>query len=142
MPALVEQLRARLGVEAVHGLERVPEHRPERAWRIAEPALPEMTREATRETPKLVAPHVITVPSRRPLWLLGAPQLLESPRGRPQQDGPLELSAGPERIESGWWDGDDARRDYYVAKDRHGSRLWIYRECDGARRWFLHGIFG
>jgi hypothetical protein len=31
-------------------------------------------------------------------------------------------------------------------KDPHGAHLWIYRECTGecagARKWFLHGIFG
>jgi protein ImuB len=50
--------------------------------------------------------------------------------------------AGPERIESGWWDGDDARRDYFVAEDPRGCRLWVFRERDGRRRWYLHGIFG
>jgi protein ImuB len=63
-------------------------------------------------------------------------------RGRPRHDGPLELLSGPERIESGWWDGADVRRDYYVAGDRHGMRLWIYREHADPARWFLHGIFG
>jgi protein ImuB len=52
------------------------------------------------------------------------------------------LLAGPERIESGWWDGADVQRDYYIASDRHGARLWIYRECAGTKPWFLHGIFG
>ena len=52
------------------------------------------------------------------------------------------MLAGPERIESGWWDGGDVQRDYYIARRADGARLWIYRECGGARRWFLHGIFG
>jgi protein ImuB len=52
------------------------------------------------------------------------------------------LLAGPERIESGWWDGADARRDYYVAGDTRGARLWVYRECLGTQKWYLHGIFG
>ena len=39
MPALIEHLRARLGADAVYGIARVPEHRPENAWRVAEPAL-------------------------------------------------------------------------------------------------------
>jgi protein ImuB len=56
--------------------------------------------------------------------------------------GRLDLLRGPERIESGWWDGADATRDYYVARDPQGSLLWIYRECEGARRWFLQGVFG
>jgi protein ImuB len=84
----------------------------------------------------------VSAPFRRPLWLLHAPQELDSQRGRPRRGGALELLGGPERIESGWWDGADARRDYYVAGDTRGARLWIYRECVGARRWFLHGIFG
>ena len=40
VPQLIERLRARLGTEAVYGLCLVPEHRPESAWRVAEPALP------------------------------------------------------------------------------------------------------
>ena len=39
MPALVEHLRARLGAQAVYGIRRVSEHRPERAWRMAEPVI-------------------------------------------------------------------------------------------------------
>ena len=36
----------------------------------------------------------------------------------------LELLAGPERIESGWWDGADVQRDYYVAQ-----RCGMARAC-------------
>ena len=81
-------------------------------------------------------------PFRRPLWLLHAPQELDSQRGRPRHGGALELLAGPERIESGWWDGADVQRDYYARERRARRALWIYRECAGARKWFLHGIFG
>jgi len=81
-------------------------------------------------------------PFRRPLWLLHTPRELDSQRGRPRNGGALQLLAGPERIESGWWDGADVRRDYYVASDSRGARLWVYRQCTGARKWFLHGIFG
>jgi len=130
MPALIEQLRARLGAAAVYGLARVSEHRPENAWRVAEPALAAAVAQPRAETP------------RRPLWLLHAPQPLESQRGRPRHQGVLELLAGPERIESGWWDGADIQRDYYVASTAGGARLWIYRECTRQKRWFLHGLFG
>ena len=136
MPALIEHLRARLGADAVYGLRGVPEHRPENAWRVAEPAL----------APVVSAAHgseaSACMPFRRPPWLLHAPQELDSQRGRPRHGGALQLLAGPERIESGWWDGADVQRDYYVASDTRGARLWIYRECGGARQWFLHGIFG
>ena len=54
----------------------------------------------------------------------------------------MSLVSGPERIESGWWDGEDVQRDYFVAEDRSGLRLWVFRERAGERRWFLHGIFG
>ncbi len=133
MPALVEQLRARLGAEAVYGIRRVAEHRPEKAWRVSEPSLEQV---AAVETGEALAHD----PFGRPTWLLASPVALEAPRGRPRHGGPLELLTGPERIESGWWDGGDLRRDYYVARDPQGARLWIYRE--GTRGWYLHGIFG
>jgi protein ImuB len=136
MPALIEHLRARLGADAVYGLGRVPEHRPENAWRVGEPALaPVVSKVSTGDSS-------VGAPFRRPLWLLHVPQELDSQRGRPRRGGALELLDGPERIESGWWDGADVRRDYYVAGDARGARLWIYRECVGAGKWFLHGIFG
>jgi protein ImuB len=144
MPALIEHLRARLGADAVYGLRGVPEHRPETAQAVAEPALAPVV-----STPR-VGPGAgpddgktsTSLPFRRPLWLLHAPQELGSQRGRPRHGGPLQLLAGPERIESGWWDGADVQRDYYVASDTRGARFWIYRECMGARKWFLQGIFG
>jgi protein ImuB len=134
MPALIEHLRARLGADAVYGLCRVSEHRPEHAWRVAEPAL---------STLKPIADQPCRwSPFRRPLWLLHAPQELDVRASRPQYSGALELLAGPERIESGWWDGADIQHDYYVARDARNAQLWIYRECTKQQRWFLHGVFG
>ena len=49
-------------------------------------------------------------------------------------------SWGPERIETGWWRGQDVRRDYYVVATDAGTRLWIFRRRDD-ERWFLHGSF-
>jgi protein ImuB len=127
VPALVERLQARLGPGRVRGLAQVAEHRPEAAWHYRElgvgagagcgPALD------------------------RPLWLLVAPELLTLRAGRPCWGGPLTVISGPERIESGWWDGRDVRRDYYVMADRDGLRVWVFRERGGGRRWFLHGLF-
>ena len=60
---------------------------------------------------------------------------------RPWQQGGLEILDGPERIESGWWDDADCRRDYYLARHSAGPRLWIFRDLvSGA--WYLHGLFG
>jgi protein ImuB len=79
----------------------------------------------------------------RPAWLLAEPQPLEGDE-QPRYEGPLEIEEGPERIESGWWDGGDVRRDYFVAASPTGELAWIYRDHrygvdDG--EWFLHGVF-
>jgi protein ImuB len=129
-PHLLERLRARLGTAAVHGLQVVAGHRPEKSWQVRE------TAEA--------ASHAM-VPWRaaqRPLWLLPQPQLLTEQAGWPQRDGPLQLAADIERIESGWWDGQEIARDYYRARDAHGVQLWIFRERAQPHRWYLHGLFG
>jgi protein ImuB len=73
--------------------------------------------------------------------LLAEPQRLAG-RERPRYEGALELEEGPERIESGWWDGRDVQRDYYVARTQAGTRLWVFRERAAEGRWFLHGVFG
>ena len=51
------------------------------------------------------------------------------------------LLAGPQRIEGGWWDGNDVMRDYFVAADAQGRRFWIFRERGTQSTWFLQGIF-
>jgi protein ImuB len=130
---LIERLRARLGDGALHGLTVLEGHRPERTWAVsAPPELDARTRAAAVAIP--------AVP--RPLWLLPAPQPLPERAGLPQRRGPLTLVSEPERIESGWWDGGDIARDYYVACDAHGVRLWVFRERRAPHGWFLHGIFG
>jgi protein ImuB len=118
---LLERLRARLGEDAVRGLAPVADHRPERAFLLTDPR-----RRDEREPSLRFGP--------RPLWLLPLPVPLE-------REG-LTLLAGPERIETGWWDGGDVRRDYFVAEDPGGGRLWVFRTREGMRRWYLHGIFG
>jgi protein ImuB len=124
--ALLDRLRARLGESAVIGLCLVPEHRPEAAVRRIVPQT-----DRSREP--------ISLPSApRPLWLLNQPEPLVLRARLPCYHGSLALESGPERIESGWWDGGDVRRDYYVAATEQGVRLWIYRT---SRRWFLHGVF-
>ena len=77
---------------------------------------------------------------RRPLWLLAEPLALKTVADRPVFRDVLRFEDGPERIETGWWDGRDVRRDYYVAHAA-GRRLWVFRDCR-ASRWYLHGLFG
>lgn len=117
---LVERLQARLGRDAVFGISPYPDHRPEHAWRRVEPGDWD--------------PHEFVQPGPRPTWLLEKPRQLAE---NTLTGGRLVLLAGPERIACGWWDGDETRRDYFVAA-LGGATAWIYRE-DGA--WWLHGFF-
>lgn len=77
----------------------------------------------------------------RPPWLLPVPQQLPVVEHRPWYGEPLVDLSRPERIESGWWDAQPQRRDYYCARGQHsGRRLWIFQEC-ASRQWFVHGLF-
>ena len=123
---LVERLRARLGPQAVHGVAAHAEHRPEHAWRATPPG-------TTSTAPAAGA---------RPLWLLPDPQPLSEIATRPHyRENALAFLAGPERIESGWWDDDDVKRDYFVAQTSDHATLWIYRERHAPGGWYLHGVF-
>ena len=113
---LRERLRARLGDQAVQQLAALADHRPEHAWLRGEPGPP----------PALPA-------TARPGWLLAQPLPLE--QGRPR------ILAGPERIESGWWDGGDMRRDYYLVETRGGQLGWAYRRVGEAGPLILQGWF-
>lgn len=144
---LIERLQARLGSDRVHGLAKVAEHRPENASQSVAPCLPANRKSSFKglaNTPAKGHSGTAPPPGPRPLWLLPHPQALPELAGRPQRSGPLQLLAGPERIESGWWDAaeadalGDVRRDYFVAVSKRAEWLWIYR-CEAG--WFLHGIF-
>ena len=113
---------ARLGGEAVQTLRTVADHRPERAW---------STLAAQRAASPAAARAAGAAPPPRPCWLLPVPRGIEAPR---------ELLSGPERIESGWWDGADAARDYYLARDADGARLWVYHDLRSGQ-WCAHGIW-
>jgi protein ImuB len=122
---LVERLRARLGENAVQGLDVVADHRPERAWDAHKPGNGNGVR-------------IDWHPSARPLWLLCKPRPLPQVQDVPQYEGPLTRLTAAERIESGWWDGNDIGREYFVARNPAQSLLWIYRD---GRGWHLHGFF-
>jgi protein ImuB len=151
VPQFVERLRARLGADAVHGIRLVAEHRPEAAWEARDILLsshPLPKRAGGTGTGKKTMPAVpaekglaAVPPGSRPLWLLVEPRLLDG-LDCPHYEGQLEIEEGPERIESGWWDGRDVRRDYYVARTTTGVRLWVFRERCAEGRWFMHGVFG
>ena len=134
---LLDRLRARLGEAAVSGVCLVPEHRPEAAVRRVRPVPVASGSRAE------VAPGPLPA-GPRPLWLLATPEPLGQRDGRPWQGGALTFESGPERIESGWWDGAGIARDYYIARTAAGQRLWIFRDraVPQPHRWCLHGVFG
>ena len=71
----------------------------------------------------------------------GSHLTLETLKGQPGHRGKLVLENGPERIETGWWDGKDIRRDYYIARSLSGVRWWVFQDCRHST-WYLHGLFG
>lgn len=132
-PLLLERLRARLGDGAI--LEPVvsADHRPERAGTLRALDRDSGIPVASPRTGSASIGHARQLAETRPVWLL--------PRPVPLRQPPLRIVSGPERLESGWWDGGDVRRDYYVVETREGQRAWAY--CPPGRRegWMLHGWF-
>ena len=69
----------------------------------------------------------------RPTWLL--------PQPVPLRQSGLRIVSGPERLESGWWDDGDVRRDYYVLETPQGQRAWAFAAPGKRGEWMLHGWF-
>ncbi len=150
---LLERLAARMGKERVFGIAIANDHRPEKDWAPAYAGATTRHPGATTRHPGATTrhpgegrdpisprrPHAISSP--RPAWLLNRPHRLVTHDGLPSYQGELSLAAGPERIEAGWWDGEEVRRDYYVASNPRGETFWIFREHRDPGSWFLHGVF-
>lgn len=133
---LVERLRGRLGATCIYGISLVKEHRPEAAWKKSVDLFSQTSPGAA-----VISPWA----HHRPLWILPRPlPLLSTAGGFPRYHGrePLQTLSGPERIEAGWWSGEDISRDYYMAANSKGEKLWIYQNRCADRNWYLHGIFG
>jgi protein ImuB len=112
----IDRIVARVGETQVHGVKAVAEHRPEHSWATADP---------------LEKRQPLDFPDR-PLWLL--------PEPKPIQLSGMPALAGAERIESGWWDGGDVRRDYFIARTQQGAALWIFKDLRDDS-WHLHGFW-
>ena len=82
---------------------------------------------------------ISTVP--RPFMLLQHPKELSIKGGKLYNENSITIISGPERIETHWWHTSHVLRDYYMAVEQNGSRLWIYREREKERKWYLHGYF-
>lgn len=162
--ALADLLAARLGREAIHTLALQDDHRPEHAWMRQSPAAKahpmgagefamqtRRYREAFAGMPQSAGPlPALALAGSRPLWLLPAPRPVAE-----RQAETFDFLAGPERIETGWWDAAELRqsRDYFVVATPGHARCWIFRNSrpprprgrpDEARQqtlWQLHGYF-
>lgn len=124
---LRERLRARLGDRAIYRWHDTLDPRPERAQDNMIPAFL-LKGKAEREDDVALDEAL-----PRPTWLLEHPIPLRGPAP--------ELIAGPERLETGWWDGEPVRRDYYVAQTAQGQRAWIFCAAGQQGPWILHGWF-
>lgn len=164
---LVDTLSGRLGRDAVLGIRLSDNPLPEKAYRSysltdhrtrkALKRLPSKRR--GRRSPNYAANFHVPRPHdarRRPMKLLRTPiritsvGLSGSGDGCRTQtlpafrfEGQLHRVAyfwGPERIETGWWDGPTIRRDYYRIETETGYLWWVYRDLR-TDEWFLHGRF-
>ena len=123
--ACIERIRARLGSTAVWTPQCRDDHRPEHALQRSEPAAEPAAERDDGDAPAMP----------RPLWLLPQAQALAAPPA---------AALAVERIASGWGDGQDARRDYYIVEHRDAAaqlRAWVFYDRE-SKRWFLHGLWG
>lgn len=137
----LERIAARLGEERVRRPELREDHRPEWmcAWRHALPL--------DRAAAGVLAPSMHAMP--QPGFLRPEPLRLAVRGNRPCYQGELQLLLGPQRLESGWWDGDHtapaqrlALRDYWLALSEQAGLLWVFQTRLAAEpAWFLHGHF-
>lgn len=122
----LDGIRARFGSEAIVRVCMSPDHRPEQATR--------------RVILGSCQGNTVHAPKRWPLFLL--PKVVNLHAGLESQvhgEG-MKIIDGPERIESGWWDGNDVARDYYRVRLLNGSELWVFNDLRSGN-WYLQGYF-
>ena len=137
---LLNRFSSRLGKQAVVAPYLLPDPIPERSVELASVAGPSL-------------PSITTFNSRfhgldRPTALFLKPRPIEVIASIP--DGPpvvlfwrrkrIEIveCSDPERIETGWWQGEYVCRDYYRVETISGEWLWVFRRLQDGR-WFWHG---
>jgi protein ImuB len=137
---VLERLAARLGPEQVLRPHLQADHRLEWMcqWQNAALALP---------------PHAAALAAMpdgpQPTFVLPQPLKLLERAHRPCYQGDLTLLVGPQRVEGGWWDRDDAQgamrhvmRDYWVAWSERAGLLWVFQtRLNQQTAWYLHGHF-
>ena len=134
---VLERLAARLGPQRVLRPVLRDDHRQEWMchWQPAPQPLPR------KPAPAPDLPQ--------PTFVLPEPLKLAVRGNRPIYQGELQLLLGPQRVEGGWWDRDEAAgltrnvvRDYWVALSKQAGVLWVFQtRLDESPAWFLHGHF-
>ncbi|CAM4032200.1 Y-family DNA polymerase [Vibrio neonatus] len=114
---LLSLLQAKLGPKAVQGIASNHDPRPE----LSTTYVPAFSKPEKNHT---------QVKLTRPSFIYPKPKPLHSK---------VEIIQGPERIHSGWWDGNSINRDYYIAREHNGRWLWIYKTP--TKEWFIQGVF-
>lgn len=148
LAALVDRLTSRLGREAVRRPWLLPDAQPEYACQ----SLP-VDGQGDARPPRRSgssASGAGRAPGARPLVFhqpaLPLAMVSLAPDGPPARfllagrEHQVRRCWGPERIETGWWRGLGARRDYYRVETDQGRRYWLFRRLDTGR-WLLHGEF-
>ena len=113
---VIDTLSSRLGQQNVYTAMADEDHRPEKAW----------------VSMMLEARGAPTAWPARPVFLLRQPR--EAPAG-------VEIVSAAERIENGWWDAIDVRRDYFIARDAQGTHYWVYQLRSRPGQTWIHGLF-
>lgn len=113
---LIGLLQAKLGKEAVRKVACSHDPRPEKSTLLCDPA---------SLIPKKLPNHKL-----RPNFMLAIPEPLSEK---------VSLMQGPERFVTGWWDGEEMTRDYFIAQSSQGRWLWVFRNQE--MQWFTHGLF-
>ncbi len=138
---LVERLQARLGRDQIVRLELTEDHRPEAAQVLTQFSLasPKKSPRSSLRPDNKLPPHGMP----RPLWLYPQAIPISERHNRPWFHGPIQLLAGPERIEGAWWahgagNTGLVERDYFIGLNQDMHMLWLYR----SHAWHIQGIFG
>lgn len=142
LSVLLNRLSGRLGHQSVTQPSLTPDPIPERSTQLI-PAT-----EKTKASAGMNGSDLL--PLDRPICLFPEPKaidvLLVAPDSTPAvlfvagRQVEIISHRGPERIESGWWNGPQVRRDYFGIETSEGRRYWIFRRLQD-ERWFLHGEF-
>ena len=120
---ILDQLAARLGRKCISTLDTIEDYRPEYSYA-------KKTYASKQHFKKIFQSHPY-----RPTWLLEKPLRINTSINK------LQKSSNVERIEDGWWDQNPIRRDYFIAKNKNNSLLWVFADLEKHGQHFIHGYF-